>query len=31
MTGRFGPPGSPWIGGMIDAVIDGSLAAARCA
>jgi dGTPase len=22
---RFGPPGSAWIGGMIDAVIDGSL------
>ena len=26
MTARFGPPGSPWIGGMIDAVIEGSLA-----
>jgi dGTPase len=25
MTARFGPPGSPWIGGMIDAVIEGSL------
>ncbi len=27
MAARFGPPGSPWIGGMIDAVITGSLAA----
>ena len=27
MAARFGPPGSPWIGGMIDAVIAGSLAA----
>ena len=26
MTARFGPPGSGWIGGMIDAVIAGSLA-----
>jgi dGTPase len=26
MTARFGDPGSSWIGGMIDAVIDGSLA-----
>jgi dGTPase len=26
MRARFGPAGSPWIGGMIDAVIDGSLA-----
>jgi dGTPase len=26
MRARFGPPGSPWIGGMIDAVIEGSLA-----
>jgi dGTPase len=26
MQARFGPPGSPWIGGMIDAVIEGSLA-----
>jgi dGTPase len=26
MRDRFGPPGSPWIGGMIDAVIEGSLA-----
>jgi dGTP triphosphohydrolase len=26
MTARFGPPGSPWIGGMIDAVIEGALA-----
>lgn len=26
MRARFGPPGSPWIGGMIDAVIKGSLA-----
>jgi dGTPase len=26
MTARFGPPGSNWIGGMIDAVIEGSLA-----
>ena len=25
MQARFGPAGSPWIGGMIDAVIDGSL------
>jgi dGTPase len=25
MTARFGPPGSPWIGGMIEAVIDGAL------
>jgi len=25
MIARFGPPGSPWIGGMIDAVIAGSL------
>ncbi|CAN5577029.1 deoxyguanosinetriphosphate triphosphohydrolase [soil metagenome] len=25
MRDRFGPPGSPWIGGMIDAVIEGSL------
>ncbi len=25
MTARFGPPGSGWIGGMIDAVISGSL------
>jgi len=25
MTARFGPPGSSWIGGMIDAVIEGSL------
>jgi dGTPase len=24
---RFGPPGSPWIGGMIEAVVDGSLKA----
>jgi dGTPase len=27
MRARFGPAGSPWIGGMIDAVIEGSLAA----
>jgi dGTPase len=27
MRARFGPPGSPWIGGMIDAVIAGSLTA----
>jgi dGTPase len=27
MTARFGAPGSSWIGGMIDAVIAGSLAA----
>ncbi len=27
MRARFGPPGSPWIGGMIDAVIVGSLTA----
>ena len=27
MTERFGPPGSPWVGGMIDDVIAGSLAA----
>jgi dGTPase len=27
MTARFGPPGSPWIGGMVDAVVEGSLAA----
>lgn len=26
MTARFGPPGSSWIRGMIDAVINGSLA-----
>jgi dGTPase len=26
MTARFGPPGSPWVGGMIEAVIEGSLA-----
>ncbi len=26
MTARFGPPGSPWFGGMIDAVVEGSLA-----
>lgn len=26
MGARFGPPGSGWIGGMIDAVIAGSLA-----
>lgn len=26
MTRRFGSPGSAWVGGMIDAVIDGSLA-----
>lgn len=26
MSARFGPPGSGWIGGMIDAVIAGSLA-----
>ena len=25
MTKRFGSPGSAWVGGMIDAVIDGSL------
>jgi dGTPase len=25
MRDRFGPPGSPWVGGMIDAVIEGSL------
>jgi dGTPase len=25
MTARFGPPGSAWIGGMIEAVIDGAL------
>ena len=27
MTARFGPPGSTWVGGMIEAVIAGSLAA----
>jgi dGTPase len=26
---RFGPPGSAWVGGMIDAVVDGSLQAGR--
>ncbi len=26
MTDRFGAPGSPWISGMIEAVIEGSLA-----
>jgi dGTPase len=26
VTRRFGPPGSNWVGGMIDAVIEGSLA-----
>lgn len=26
MTARFGAPGSSWVGGMIDAVIEGSLA-----
>jgi dGTPase len=26
MTARFGAPGSPWIGGMIGAVVRGSLA-----
>jgi dGTPase len=26
MRARFGPAGSPWIGGMIEAVIEGSLA-----
>jgi dGTPase len=26
IAARFGPPGSGWVGGMIDAVIDGSLA-----
>jgi dGTPase len=26
MTARFGPPGSPWIGGMIDSVVSGALA-----
>ena len=26
MRDRFGPPGSSWIGGMIDAVVEGSLA-----
>jgi dGTPase len=26
MQARFGPAGSPWIGGMIDGVIEGSLA-----
>ena len=26
ITARFGPPGSAWIGGMIDAVIEDSLA-----
>jgi dGTPase len=27
ISARFGPPGSDWIGGMIDAVIEGSLRA----
>ena len=27
VTERFGAPGSAWVGGMIDAVIEGSLAA----
>ena len=27
MQARFGPPGSSWIGGMIEAVVQGSLAA----
>ena len=26
MTARFGAPGSSWIGGMIDAVVEGSVA-----
>ncbi len=26
MTARFGPPGSAWIGGMIEALIEGALA-----
>ncbi|MGD8485609.1 MAG: HD domain-containing protein [Chloroflexota bacterium] len=26
ISDRFGPPGSPWIGGMIGAVVEGSLA-----
>jgi len=29
MIERFGPPGSPWVGGMIDAVVEGSLAHAE--
>ena len=32
MTARFGAPGSSWVGGMIEAVIEGSLdERARCA
>jgi dGTPase len=29
MRARFGPPGSGWVGGMIEAVIAGSLASAE--
>jgi dGTPase len=29
MTDRFGSPGSSWVGGMIDAVIEGSLASGQ--